>query len=248
MTDETPTTDRPSAAEAGGAAAAAAMRQATPLHDPPVHDPSALGAQPLVPAPRRGRAAPPEDTRRVPPEIKRELVDNMKVLRAFAISLTRNGSRADDLVQETVMKAWANIHSYKPGTNMRAWLFTILRNTFYSERRKAKREVADEDGEMAAQIARKPDHDGRLQYQDFRKAFEQLPDEQREVLILVGALQYSYEEAAEMCGVRMGTIKSRLNRGRARLAELMQIDESEALELTDNATAAVVSSNGNSAF
>jgi RNA polymerase sigma-70 factor (ECF subfamily) len=131
---------------------------------------------------------------------------------------------------------------------MRAWLFTILRNTFYSERRKAKREVADEEGELAGQIARKPDHDGRLQFEDFRTAFQKLPDEQREVLILVGALQYSYEEAAEMCGVRMGTIKSRLNRGRARLAELMQIDESEALEMTDTATSAVVSTNGNSAL
>ena len=177
----------------------------------------------------------------MPPEIKRELVAHMKVLRAFAISLTRDGARADDLVQETVMKAWANIHSYKPGTNMRAWLFTILRNSFYSERRKARREVADEDGEIAEGVATKPDHDGRLHFGDFRAAFQQLPVEQREVLVLVGALHHSYEDAAEMCGVRVGTIKSRLNRGRARLAEIMGIDDSEALELTDNATSAVVS-------
>jgi RNA polymerase sigma-70 factor (ECF subfamily) len=248
MTEEIPTPDRHGSARADSPAAIGSAGRSVPIHDPADAVANAPGHSPerATPTPKRGRAPPPEDTRRVPPEIKRELVDNMKVLRAFAISLTRNGSRADDLVQETVMKAWANIHSYKPGTNMRAWLFTILRNTFYSERRKAKREVADEDGEMAAQIARKPDHDGRLQYQDFRRAFEQLPDEQREVLILVGAMQYSYEEAAEMCGVRMGTIKSRLNRGRARLAELMEIDEAEALELTDNATAAVVTSNGNS--
>jgi RNA polymerase sigma-70 factor (ECF subfamily) len=195
-------------------------------------------------APVRARRAPlgaPEDTAPVDPAIKAELVSHMRVLRAFAISLTRNGARADDLVQETVMKAWANIHSYEPGTNMRAWLFTILRNSFYSERRKAKREVADEEGEMAEQVATKPDHDGRLNYADFRRAFEQLPVEQREVLVLVGAMQHSYEDAAEMCGVRIGTIKSRLNRGRARLAELMQIDEADTLELTDSATSAVVS-------
>jgi RNA polymerase sigma-70 factor (ECF subfamily) len=201
--------------------------------------------QPDAGAPRPARrtpAPPPEDRAPVPPEIKAELVSHMKVLRAFAISLTRNGARADDLVQETVMKAWTNIHSYTPGTNMRAWLFTILRNSFYSERRKAKREVADEEGEIAEGVATKPDHDGRLNFADFRRAFEQLPVEQREVLVLVGAMQHSYEDAAEMCGVRVGTIKSRLNRGRARLAELMHIDEDEALELTDSATSAVVSS------
>ena len=191
---------------------------------------------------RRGPARPPEDRAPVSPEIKAELVSHMKVLRAFAISLTRNGARADDLVQETVMKAWTNIHSYTPGTNMRAWLFTILRNSFYSERRKAKREVADEEGEIAEGVASKPDHDGRLNFADFRTAFRKLPVEQREVLVLVGAMQHSYEDAAEMCGVRVGTIKSRLNRGRARLAELMHIDEDEALELTDSATSAVVSS------
>ena len=192
-------------------------------------------------ATRSGAAArPPEAVAPVSPEIKAELVSHMKVLRAFAISLTRNGTRADDLVQETVMKAWTNIHSYEPGTNMRAWLFTILRNSFYSERRKAWREVRDEDGETVEQSVVKPDHDGRLNLSDFRAAFQQLPVEQREVLILVGVLQHSYEDAAEMCDVRVGTIKSRLNRGRARLAELMGMDETDAIELTDRATAAVV--------
>jgi RNA polymerase sigma-70 factor (ECF subfamily) len=168
----------------------------------------------------------------------------MQVLRAFALSLTRNGAAADDLVQDTVLKAWSNLDKFQPGTNMRAWLFTILRNTFYSDRRKARREVSDVDGELGAQLAGKPDHDGHLHMRDFRAAFAQLPDEQREVLILVGAMQYAYEEAAEMCGVKVGTVKSRLNRGRARLAELMQLDEGEQLELTDSITAAVVAHNG----
>jgi RNA polymerase sigma-70 factor (ECF subfamily) len=150
-------------------------------------------------------------------------------------------------VQEALMKAWANLGSFTPGTNMRAWLFTILRNTFYSERRKARREVSDTDGELAGDLAEKPAHDGRLTMRDFRRAFAQLSDEQREVLILVGALQHSYEDAAAMCGVRIGTIKSRLNRGRARLADLMGIEATDAMEATDQITSAIVARNGRNA-
>lgn len=169
-----------------------------------------------------------------------EIVEHLSSLRAFAVSLTRNGSAADDLVQETIVKAWKSFDSFKPGTNLRAWLFTILRNTFYSQRRKAKREVADSDGEMAATLSVKPHHDGHLAMADFRSAFAELPDEQREALVLVGAEGMTYEEAAETCGVAIGTIKSRVNRGRKRLAQLMEIDENEPLEMTDQATVAVV--------
>ncbi|TYB81258.1 RNA polymerase sigma factor [Maritimibacter fusiformis] len=171
-----------------------------------------------------------------------ELIGHMKVLRAFAISLTRNASSADDLVQDTVLKAWSNLDKFEEGTNMRAWLFTILRNTFYSDRRKAKREVADVDGALTAQLSEKPAHDGHLQLADFRAALAQLPPEQREVLTLVGVLQYSYEEAAEVCGVKVGTVKSRLNRGREALAERMGLVENESLEMTDAVTRAVVAS------
>ena len=173
-----------------------------------------------------------------------ELVDHLPALRAFALSLTRNGAAADDLVQDTIVKAWTNIEKFQAGTNMRAWLFTILRNTFYSGRRKAKREVPDVDGVFTAGLAEKPNHDGRLQLTDFRKAFEQLPDEQREALILVGAQGFSYEEAAAMCGCAIGTIKSRANRGRSKLAELMHLEEGEQLTMTDDATMAVLASNG----
>ena len=123
---------------------------------------------------------------------------------------------------------------------MRAWLFTILRNTYYSLRRKRRREVEDADGIMAESLSQKPDHDGRLNMRDFNVAFEQLNDEQREALILVGAGGFSYEEAAETCGVKVGTIKSRVNRGRARLAELMNMDEDEPIEITDVVTAGIV--------
>lgn len=177
-----------------------------------------------------------------------QLVEHLPALRAFAISLTRNSSIADDMVQDTVVKAWTNIEKYQDGTNMRAWLFTILRNTYYSNRRKAKREVADVDGAFTENMAEKPAHDGRLQMRDFRRAFNQLPDEQRETLILVGASGFSYEEAAEMCGVAVGTIKSRANRGRKALAELMHLEKGQSMELTDSATVAVVSANRASAF
>ncbi len=178
-----------------------------------------------------------------PPNPKDEIVLHLKPMRAFALSLTRDMSRADDLVQDTVVKAWTNIDKFQPGTNMRAWLFTILRNTFYSERRKARREVSDSEGVLTEQIAEKPTHDGRLALADFRRAFEKLPDEQREALILVGAEGFSYEVAAAMCGCAVGTIKSRANRGRRRLAELLQLDENEAMEMTDQATLAVISRN-----
>ncbi len=170
-----------------------------------------------------------------------EIVDHLASLRAFARSLTRNAASADDLVQDTVVKAWSNIDKFQAGTNMRAWLFTILRNTFYSARRKQKREVADVDGEMAARLSEKPAHDGRLALKDFADAFAELPDEQREALLLIGASGFSYEEAADMCDCAVGTIKSRVNRARKRLAELMELDEDDALEMTDAATVAVVS-------
>ena len=172
-----------------------------------------------------------------------ELVNHLPALRAFALSLTRDGSAADDLVQDTIVKAWTNIEKFQPGTNLRAWLFTILRNTFYSARRKTRREVSDSDGIHAARLAARPEHDGRLAMNDFKVAFAQLPDEQREALILVGGSGFSYEEAAQMTGVAVGTVKSRANRGRRKLAELMQMAEGEDLDMTDSATLAVMAVN-----
>jgi RNA polymerase sigma-70 factor (ECF subfamily) len=174
------------------------------------------------------------------PEPRDELVEHLPALRAFAMSLTRNSATADDMVQDAVEKAWVNFDKFQPGTNMRAWLFTILRNTYYSNRRKAKREVADPEGVFVGQMSEKPAHDGFLQLEEFRRAFATLPDEQREALTLVGAGGFSYEEAAEMCGCAVGTIKSRANRARKRLVELLQLDDDEPLEMTDARTMAVV--------
>lgn len=169
-----------------------------------------------------------------------ELVTHLGVLRAFAMTLTRNPSTADDLVQDTVVKAWKNIDNFEVGTNMRAWLYTILRNTFYSNYRKRRREVQDSEGAFAASLAVKPDHDGRLALDDFMSAFNQLPDEQREALTLVGASGFAYHEAAGMCGVATGTMKSRVNRARTRLAELLDLDVNETVEMTDKGTMAVI--------
>ena len=173
---------------------------------------------------------------------KDELVTHLPALRAFALSLTRNRATADDMMQDAVLKAWSNMDKFQPGTNMRAWLFTILRNTYYSSRRKLNREVADVDNVFSDTLSVKPDHDGRLQMMDFKVAFDQLADEHREALILVGASGFSYDDAAEMCGVATGTMKSRVNRARAKLTELLQLEDDQALELTDSATMAVVGS------
>jgi RNA polymerase sigma-70 factor (ECF subfamily) len=155
------------------------------------------------------------------------LPDHLPSLRAFAISLTRNVSAADDLVQETIIKAWTNFDKFEPGTNLRAWLFRILRNTFYSDVRKHRREVSDSEGLHAGRLFVRPEHDGKLAFSEFLKAFDLLSPEHREVLILIGASGYSQIEASEMMGVPVGTVKSRTNRARARLCELLGLREGE---------------------
>lgn len=162
-------------------------------------------------------------------------------LRAFAISLARNVPQADDLVQDTILKAWSNIDKFDPDTNLDAWLFTILRNTFYSSLRKTRREVQDSDGIHAASLSVKPAHDGTLALMEFQHAFHKLGPEHREVLILVGALGFSCEEAAGLMGVAVGTVKSRASRARKRLADMLQLAEGEDMfSGTDGATQAVV--------
>ena len=179
------------------------------------------------------------------PNPRDDLVNYLPALRAFAISLTRNHSAADDLVQDTIVKAWTHIDKYMVGTNLQAWLFTILRNTFFSGLRKRRREVADPEGLHAQRLFVKPDHDGKLAFSDFQRAFDQLTPEHREVLILVGASGFTCEEAAEMTGVAVGTVKSRTNRARKRLAELMGLADGEGvLPSTDTASLALMGRSG----
>jgi len=148
-------------------------------------------------------------------------------LRAFAISLSGNVDRADDLVQDTLVRATANAHRFEPGTNLNAWLFTILRNLFHSEYRKRRREVEDPDGVYAEQLTSQPEQGARLDFEDFRSALATLPSEQREALLLVGASGFSYEETAAICGCAVGTVKSRVNRARSRLSGLLHLDAAE---------------------
>lgn len=153
------------------------------------------------------------------------MVAQIPALRAFARSLSRNSSDADDLVQETLIKAWTHRDKFEPGSNLRAWLFTILRNTFYTAVTKRRREVADEDGRLAATLSAPPTQDWSMAVHNLRTALDKLPDEHREALVLVGAAGLSYEEAAEICGCALGTIKSRVNRARLRLVKLMDVDD-----------------------
>ena len=125
-------------------------------------------------------------------------------LRAFAISLSRNADRADDLVQETLVRAIAGIGSYQPGSHMSAWLFTILRNLFRSEYRKRRREVEDPDCGYVNGLKSPPEQHTRLEFEEFRVALAKLPVGQREALLLVGASGFSYEEVAAICKIADG--------------------------------------------
>src|SRR5271156_5710592 len=154
-------------------------------------------------------------------QFKKDLIAAIPKLRALAVSLCGNVDRADDLVQETLTKALLNSGSFQPGTNLMAWLFTVLRNAFYSEIRKRRREVADVDGKYVASLAAKADQDLHMEFLDFRDALQKLPPDQREALILVGASGLSYEEAAEICKCAIGTIKSRVSRARRSLGDLL---------------------------
>jgi RNA polymerase sigma-70 factor (ECF subfamily) len=150
-------------------------------------------------------------------------------LRAFAISLTGNVDRADDLVQEAVTRGLANLDKFEPGTSMQAWLFTILRNQFHTFYRKRRSEIEDPDGLMAGMLAAPPEQDGHLDLRDLQAALAKLPAHHREVLLLIGAEGMSYEETAQIVGTNVGTVKSRMNRARACLAKLLHIESEDDL-------------------
>src|SRR5271157_3955827 len=163
-----------------------------------------------------------------PGSFKDDLVAEIPGLRAFAVSLCGSVTTADDLVQEALLRAWSNSDKFQPGTSLRAWLFTILRNIYYSQYRKRSREVQDSDGACARRLTVPGDQESHLDLEDFRNALTKLPAEQREVLTLVGASGLSYEEAATICQVEIGTIKSRLSRARSKLVELLGLEASDA--------------------
>jgi RNA polymerase sigma-70 factor (ECF subfamily) len=163
-----------------------------------------------------------------------QLIDIIPALRAFARGLCGNRDLADDLVQDAMMRAWAARESYTPGTRFRAWIFMILRNHYYTTLRKNSRLVSW-DPEVAERVlVAGPTQQDGLNVADVQAALLKLPAEQREVLLLIGANGVSYEEAAEIMGRAIGTIKSRLARGRAALSALVEgpPDAAEASNVT----------------
>ncbi|MEL7466174.1 MAG: sigma-70 family RNA polymerase sigma factor [Pseudomonadota bacterium] len=154
-------------------------------------------------------------------DFKDGLIETMPAVRGFARTFERDPARADDLVQETMVKAWSNQSSFQEGTNLKAWLFTILRNIYISDFRKRRREVEDADGGLTESLAEKGRQEGHMAMLDLKSALAELAPDQREALVMIGGAGLSYDEAAEIVGVAPGTIKSRVSRARAELSVLM---------------------------
>lgn len=190
-----------------------------------------------APAASRNRHSD-KQVRTLEPTVGSALLAAMPRLRAFAISLCRNGDHADDLVQDTLLRACANIMSFTPGTNMLAWLCTIMKNHFFSECRR-RRKPFESIEEHADSVVSKPAQVAHAECNELWTALDKLEPRQREVLIMIGASGLSYDEAAKMCGCPTGTIKSRVYRARAELAQLLSIEGPEDFE-EDRVIAAVV--------
>jgi len=158
---------------------------------------------------------------------REHLIAAIPNLRGFAYSLLRDRDRADDVVQDTITRAWEYRDRFEPGSNLGAWLFTILRNVVYSAQRKRGREVEDVDGQYSARLTTQPDQQSHLDFGDFQAALQKIPLDQREALLLVAAEALPYEEVAQITGVAVGTIKSRVNRARGQLAGLLVVEGEE---------------------
>ena len=153
---------------------------------------------------------------------REELTALIPHLRAFSRSLCGNATLADDVAQDALLKAWNAREKYQPGTNLKAWTFTILRNQFYSIKRRSWRATSLEPEVAEQTIVAVDDAEAGVRLNELRKALSSLSDDQREALILVGASGLSYDEAAEICDCATGTIKSRVSRARKALAEIME--------------------------
>jgi RNA polymerase sigma-70 factor (ECF subfamily) len=153
---------------------------------------------------------------------KRDIVALIPHLRAFARTLCGEAAAADDLAQDTVMKAWDARSSFQIGTNMKAWTFMILRNQFYSEKRRSWRQSQLDQDAAERTLLAIDDPEAPLALDELRLALGMLPTEQREALILIGAGGFAYEEAAEICGCAVGTVKSRVSRARRALQSVLE--------------------------
>ncbi|MGO4406404.1 sigma-70 family RNA polymerase sigma factor [Bosea sp. RAF48] len=173
------------------------------------------------------------------PSIQQQMLAFEPQLRAYAMSISRSADRSDDLVQETLLRAISKIDTFRPGTNLGAWLTTILRNCYLSDLRRRRHEVEDADGCYSEALRSAPEQEGQLEYQEFCAALREIPFDQREALLLVGAAGLSYEDTATLCRTTTGTIKSRINRARSRLAALLAIESVSEIG-SDSQTRAVM--------
>jgi RNA polymerase sigma-70 factor (ECF subfamily) len=164
-----------------------------------------------------------------------EIVEMIPALRAFARTFCRNNADADDLVQETLTKAIANIHRFEPGTKLKSWLFTIMRNTFLTRITRDRREGPGEVDCASSRLSQEAPQEWTTRVREVRDAISRLPQGQREVLVLIGMLGVSYEETANICGCAIGTVKSRLSRARAAL--LVELGEATPRDREPNGTA-----------
>lgn len=216
--DSTPSHEQDAPSTATDAAAASS----------PEPDAASPEAAPSEPEAATADAAQRPEPRRVreplsPEDFRAQLEPLIPQVRAFARFLCqRDRAAADDLAQEALLRAWQARNSYEPGTQLRAWIFVILRNLFYSDRRRAWRSVAYDETAAERTLQTKSVQSELLELDDVRRAMAMLPDDQREALILVTAGGLSYEEAAHICQCAVGTIKSRVNRGRRALAQVLE--------------------------
>jgi RNA polymerase sigma factor (sigma-70 family) len=159
------------------------------------------------------------------PQKREDVLDYVPSLRAYALSLTRNKTDADDLVQETLTKAIAKFHLFHSGTNLRAWLMTIMRNTFFTQVKKSRREPTGAVDCVSMTLTVPATQEWVLRGKELQQAVMDLPVHYRETLFLVVMLGHSYDDAAKICGVAVGTIKSRVNRARAILQKQFDYDQ-----------------------
>jgi len=155
-------------------------------------------------------------------EFRQELTSAIPYMRAFARSLTGNDAAADDLTQDALVKAWRARERFRAGTNFRAWVFTIVRNQFYSDQRRSWRQAPWDEEKAKRTLTGPQGLDSMMALDELRRALAELPDDQREAIVLVGAGGFAYEEAAQICGCAVGTIKSRVSRARKALAMMLE--------------------------
>jgi len=153
---------------------------------------------------------------------KTGLVALIPQLRAFARTLTGDPTAADDLAQDAMIKAWDARASFEIGTNMKAWTFMILRNQFYSEKRRSWRQTQLDQESAERTLVAVDDPSAPIALDELRLGLAMLPSEQREALVLVGAGGFAYEEAAAICGCAVGTVKSRVSRARRALQLILE--------------------------